>query len=169
MGLSQLEKVQNNTFLAQVRLWKNQIIHHSNIVCNNIHKNCKTNKNVEVKIQVWIHHAEWKSNHFIHTKTKKEKFWKNRNSKIHLLGVKANLCLHSSQYSFLLCLSHWTKLQQKVIILIHVITSLCFIPPLSKTHQFSVLKHKSGHYYYQAELKLTCLLRPFRPSSKFQK
>lgn len=28
----------------------------------------------------------------------------------YLLGVKANLCLHNSQYSFLLCFSHWTKL-----------------------------------------------------------
>lgn len=28
----------------------------------------------------------------------------------YLLGVKANLCLHNSQYSFLLCLSHCTKL-----------------------------------------------------------
>lgn len=29
---------------------------------------------------------------------------------VYLLGVKANLCLHNSQYSFLLCLSHCTKL-----------------------------------------------------------
>lgn len=29
---------------------------------------------------------------------------------IYLLGVNANLCLHNSQYSFLLCFSHCTKL-----------------------------------------------------------
>lgn len=31
-------------------------------------------------------------------------------TKIYLLGVKANLCLHNSQYSFRLCFSHCTKL-----------------------------------------------------------
>lgn len=31
----------------------------------------------------------------------------------HLLGVKANLCLHNSQYSFLLCFNHWTKLLEE--------------------------------------------------------
>lgn len=35
--------------------------------------------------------------------------WKNKRV-IYLLGVKANLCLHNSQYSFRLCFSHCTKL-----------------------------------------------------------
>ena len=34
--------------------------------------------------------------------------------KNHLLGVKANLCLHSSQNSFLLYFSHCTKLKIEV-------------------------------------------------------
>lgn len=33
-----------------------------------------------------------------------------RKTRVYLLGVKANLCLHNSQYSFLLCFSHCTKL-----------------------------------------------------------
>lgn len=36
--------------------------------------------------------------------------WLNLQCHKYLLGVKANLCLHNSQYSFLLCFSHWTKL-----------------------------------------------------------
>lgn len=35
-------------------------------------------------------------------------------SQVYSLGVKANLCLHNSQYSFLLCFSHWTKLQSNI-------------------------------------------------------
>lgn len=36
--------------------------------------------------------------------------WMKHQCQEYLLGVKANLCLHNSQYSFLLCFSHWTKL-----------------------------------------------------------